>query len=131
MTDSEAKTVKAPTFSGDPDDWQVFWDSFESYAGVQRFSQSLVTDPDLPATAATVPAGTAAAIANGHLALRRNHIAMCHLSMALTKDKDKALIYEAKENEPDWPSGLTREVVRQLKRRSEKNGNERKKKKKR
>ena len=101
MTDSEAKAVKAPKFSGEPEDWQEFWDDFESYAGVQRFSQSLVTDPDSPATAATVPVGNAAVIANANLAIRRNHMAVCHIRLALAQEKDKALINQARFLLPD------------------------------
>lgn len=111
MSNEAAKSVKLlPIFDGEEANFQNWWDDFEAFAVVHKFSIALEIDADLPATAATPPSTVPADLLKEQKALHRNAVAMAQLQQALKTDTDRAFIYTAKLN-ADWPKGLASDVV--------------------
>lgn len=92
MSNEAAKSVKLPIFDGEEANFQNWWDDFEAFAVVHKFSIALEIDADLPATAATPPSTVPADLLKEQKALHRNAVAMAQLQQALKTDTDRAFI---------------------------------------
>jgi hypothetical protein len=112
MTDSEARSVRLPSFDGTHGSFQRWWMRFKAYARVHKFIQALLSEPGDPNLAATDAAALDTDVyvaALQTLAKKR----MAQFTMAFVADSELSLIYEA-ESPLDWPNRKASCVVDSL-----------------
>jgi hypothetical protein len=105
------KSVKLPSFSGEPKDFQILWVLSWAYSTVYKTVQALgrTVEPEMPATEATVVDESTDAGKARVKALRRNAVAMAKFTMAFTTEATMGIVFMAQSTE--WPTGLAYLVV--------------------
>ena len=91
-TEREGSVVKLTVFSGKRQDYNDWWRTFKTFAAVHKFTEALVVQADMPATEATGLSTDDDTKLLQEKAIRKNHIAMAQLNLALVSDADKGLI---------------------------------------
>jgi hypothetical protein len=108
------KSIKLPTFSGEPKEAQIWLMRFQAYAGAFGFTESIEETPDvhLPKSENAVIDETTDAGKKQLKAKRSNRIALANLTMAFTTEALMGMIYKARTT--DWPNGLAWMVMKQI-----------------
>jgi hypothetical protein len=108
------KSIKLPTFNGEPKEAQTWLMRLKGYPGVDGFIESIEETPDvhLPKSEKAVIDATTEAGKKELKAKRSNQIALANLTMAFTTEALMEMIYKARTT--DWPNGLPWMVMKQL-----------------
>ena len=115
MSEEYSSTMKAPSFDGKKESFQMFWIRFDAFANVKNFERALMNDKDMPASAADVllldenDANDKKAFA----AVKRNKVAWAQMTLALNTEALLAIMSSTKDLA--WPGGLAHKVVVKLK----------------
>ena len=110
-------TVNIPKFTGEANDFQMWWTRLMSHATVCKFASCLKTSkeadlPDSQTDYETMPTSTAAettAQKKAENAAKRNDLAMATFAMAFATEALMNLVHKAQSS--DWPQGLAHNVV--------------------
>jgi hypothetical protein len=108
------KSIKLPTFSGEPKEAQIWLMRFQAYAGVFGFTESIeeTSDVHLLKSENAVIDETTDAGKKQLKAKRTNRTALANLTMAFTTEALMGMIYKARTT--DWPNGLAWMVMKQI-----------------
>ena len=107
--------ITIPKFSGDKDDWTMWWFKFVAFCGICGCAAAIgdAAEADMPAKESEVLDLSKDADKKKEAAKKRNFQAMMMLTNALESANDMAALMSSMD--ADWPSGLAWKVVKTLK----------------
>ena len=111
-TEREGLVVKLTVFSGKQQDYHDWWRTFKMLATVHKFTEALAVQANMLATEATGLSTNDDIKLLQEKAIRKNHIAIAQLILALVSDADKGVI--CKSGMTGWPHGLASTLIRLL-----------------